>query len=103
MSSLAGMIRLIMGENPDFKGVWFEAKAKDTLPTLNAEQRQDAVRKLGDFVEFDARLKALAEHPAMLRIVRQMLGDREPKMFQDMALIKPPLLGREKPWHQDKA
>ena len=101
--ALAGMIRLIMGENPDFKGVWFEAKAKDILPTLNAEQRQDAVRKLGDFVDFDPRLKALAEHPAMLRIVRQMLGDREPKMFQDMALIKPPLLGREKPWHQDKA
>lgn len=24
-------------------------------------------------------------------------------MFQDMALLKPPRLGREKPWHQDKA
>ena len=30
------------------------------------------------------------------------MGNREPKMFQDMALIKPPG-GREKPWHQDKA
>ena len=101
--ALAGLIHLIMGGNPEFKGVWFEAKAKDILPTLNAEQRQDAVRKLGDFVNFDARLKALAEHPAMLEVVRTMLGDKEPMMFQDMALIKPPLLGREKPWHQDKA
>ena len=24
-------------------------------------------------------------------------------MFQDMALIKPPKIGREKPWHQDMA
>jgi hypothetical protein len=24
-------------------------------------------------------------------------------MFQDMALLKPPMLGREKPWHQDHA
>jgi len=101
--ALTGLIGLIMGENPEFKGVWFEAKAKAILPTLNAEQRQDGVRKLGDFVNFDARLKALAEHPAMLKVVRKFLGDREPMMFQDMALIKPPLLGREKPWHQDKA
>jgi phytanoyl-CoA hydroxylase len=35
--------------------------------------------------------------------VQKLLGGAEAEMFQDMALIKPPRLGREKPWHQDKA
>ena len=26
-----------------------------------------------------------------------------PELFQDQALLKPPLIGREKPWHQDNA
>ena len=32
----------------------------------------------------------------------QILG-AAPEMFQDMALLKPPRIGREKPWHQDLA
>lgn len=98
-----GLVDLIMGKRPDFTHIYFEGKAKDILPTLNAEQRQDAVRKIGNFVEFDARLKALSHHPEMIAVVRRLMGGAEPGMFQDMALIKPPLLGREKPWHQDKA
>ena len=35
--------------------------------------------------------------------LEQFLGGAKAEMFQDMALIKPPRLGREKPWHQDKA
>ena len=101
--ALAGLIGLVMGANPAFKGVWFEAKAREILPTLSPEQREDAVRKLGAFVDFDPRLKAMSAHPALLKVVRTLLGDREPAMFQDMALMKPPRLGREKPWHQDKA
>ena len=99
----AGLIALIMGSRPDFKHLWFEAQAKDILPTLNADQRQDAVRKLAHFVEFDARLKAISHHAKLWSILRTLVGGREPEMFQDMALIKPPRLGREKPWHQDQA
>ncbi len=97
---LQGMEDLIMGKNPAFKGVHFEAAAREILPTLGLEQRQDAVRKISNFVEYDARLKALAYHPQLLAVLRQLLGD-EPILFQDMGLIKPPRLGREKPWHQD--
>ena len=78
-------------------------KARDLLPTLSAEQRQDVVRKLWHFVDFDARLKAISHHPQMLAAITALMGGRAPFMFQDMALIKPPRLGREKPWHQDKA
>jgi len=95
-----GLTGLIMGARPDFKGVMFENAAREILPTLGLEQRQDAVRKLSGFVNFDGRLEALAYHPKLMGILRTLLGD-EPVLFQDMALLKPPRLGREKPWHQD--
>lgn len=101
--AIAGLVHLIMGGNPEFRGVWFEAKAAEILPTLQAEARQDAVRKLAYFVEHDARLKAISHHPKLLEAIVRLLGGNQPEMFQDMALIKPPRLGREKPWHQDHA
>ena len=102
-SGIAGLLHLIMGGNPKFDGLQFEAKAQEVLPTLSLEQRQDAVRKLWFFSDFESRLKALCSHPALLAAVGRLLGGAEPEMFQDMALVKPPRLGREKPWHQDHA
>lgn len=102
-SALQGLQDLIMGKNPEFKGVVFEAAARDKLSTLSLGERQDAVRKLMSFVEYDSRLKALSHHPKLLQAVSQMNGGKAPALFQDMALTKPPRLGREKPWHQDNA
>jgi phytanoyl-CoA hydroxylase len=101
--ALQGLLDLVAGRRPDFKEIVFEAQAHELLPTLTLDQRQDAVRKLWHFVAFEPRLDAIAHHPAMLRAIKALLGNRAPHMFQDMALIKPPRLGREKPWHQDKA
>ncbi|KXU34301.1 hypothetical protein AXK12_07430 [Cephaloticoccus capnophilus] len=99
----AELIDLIMGKMPDFKGISFEAKARGILPMLSVDQRQDAVRKLQNFVNYAPVLHALAFHPALVRVMRQVLGGAAPKLIQDMALIKPPHIGREKPWHQDNA
>ena len=101
--ALQGLIDLVMGKNPAFKEVYFEAKAREVLPKLAPEQRLDYVRKLNEFVEYDARLKALAYHPGLLQIVRRMVGSDNIVLSSDMALLKPPRLGREKPWHQDMA
>lgn len=101
-AGLEGLQALIMGSRPDFKGIIFESKAKEILPTLTLEQRQDAVRKICHFVSFEPRLHALAYHSRLLAAVRELIDD-EPHMFQDMGLIKPPRIGREKPWHQDHA
>jgi phytanoyl-CoA hydroxylase len=101
--AMDGLMDLVMGRRPDFKHVWFEAAAKEKLATLGPEERLDAVRKIGMFVDYEPRLKALSHHPALLGAVARLLGDREPMMFQDMALLKPPRIGREKPWHQDHA
>jgi phytanoyl-CoA hydroxylase len=99
-AAVDGLTDLIMGSRPDFKGISFENGVREILHTLGLEQRQDCVRKLASFVNFDARLHALAYHPKLISIVRTLIGD-EPVLFQDMALLKPPRLGREKPWHQD--
>lgn len=101
--AMEGLMDLVMGKRPDFKDVWFEAAAKEKLAQLGPDERLDAVRKLGNFVEYDSRLKALSHHAGLLAVVSRLLGDRSPFMFQDMALLKPPRIGREKPWHQDHA
>lgn len=101
--AIAGLSDLIMGRVPGFKGIWFEAAAKDRLPHMSLNERQDVVRKLMDFARFEPRLKAISHHPKLLSAVTRLIGDQPPEMFQDMALLKPPRLGREKPWHQDHA
>ena len=102
-AGLTGLVDLIDGKNPDFKGLQFENAVKDKLVTLSAEEKVDAIRKLFYYVEFDPRLKALAFQPKLLAVLRRIIGEDELDMFQDMALIKPPRIGREKPWHQDMA
>jgi phytanoyl-CoA hydroxylase len=97
-----GLLDLIAGRNPDFDWIEVEAAAKEQWPTLAGEERQDAVRKLMAFTRFDARLLHIAENPQLLALLQCLLG-ATPERFQDMALIKPPEVGREKPWHQDCA
>lgn len=100
--ALEGLLDLIDGKVPEFDGIQFEAWARDRLDTIAREEKQDYIRKLMAFTPYDARLNAIANHPALLAIIRKLVSD-EPQKFQDMALLKPPSGGREKPWHQDKA
>jgi len=101
-AGIDGLAHLVIGGNPDFHEVQFETWAADRLDQMDALQRVDAVRKLMYFTRYDARLKAMATHPRLLQVIETILGEK-PRMFQDMALLKPPYGGREKPWHQDKA
>ncbi len=100
-AGLNGLDDLLGGRNPAFNGVMLEKAAADESDTLRA--RLDRVRKLFYYVKYDARLEVLSRHPAVLAVVRTLLDGREPVLFQDMALLKPPQIGREKPWHQDHA
>lgn len=99
--ALDGLTDLIAGKVPAFTNIQFRGDVRDRLEQLTLEERIDAVRRLLYFVEYDARLISIAQHPALLAAVEKMLG-APPKLFQSMALIKPPR-GREKPWHQDHA
>jgi phytanoyl-CoA hydroxylase len=100
--ALSGLDDLVMGRREGYDGISFEAKSRELLPTLTLENRLDAVRKFWKFTEYEPRLKAIAEHPKLMGVLRRILLET-PRMFQDMALVKPPKIGREKPWHQDHA
>jgi ectoine hydroxylase-related dioxygenase (phytanoyl-CoA dioxygenase family) len=100
-SGLDGLAELIAGRVPEFQNIQFTAEVRDRLDSLSFEERMDSVRRLLYFVDYEARTKAIANHPKLLAVVSRLLG-AEATMFQDMALIKPPN-GREKPWHQDHA
>jgi len=100
--ALAGLLDLVDGHVPGFRGIQFEARGKELAPSAPAEVQQDYVRKLWMFCAHEPRLRAVAEDPALLAVVSRLM-DATPAMFQDQALLKPPLGGREKPWHQDNA
>lgn len=101
-TALAGMDDLVMGRHEGFNGIVYESKASELIPTLPLEQRLDAIRKFWKFLAFEPRLQAMASAPKLLKVLESLLGGA-PVLFQDMALIKPPKIGREKPWHQDHA
>ena len=100
---LDGLLHLISGEVADFNGVMYERAASGVpVDEMAPEQRQDYVRKFMWFEQHDARLHQMAHHPKLLAAVERIIGET-PFLFQDMALLKPPHIGREKPWHQDHA
>lgn len=61
------------------------------------------VRKFMWFVQEHDDLKYLANrHPRISAVLEGLLGPSA-LLYQDMALVKPPYVGSEKPWHQDNA
>ena len=102
-AALEGVRDLVLGNVPGFDGVQFERAVRDRLDELTGDERIDGIRKLSGFVRWDDRLAELADDPALRGTVRRLLGGREPHLFQDMGLSKPPRIGAEKPWHQDCA
>lgn len=100
-ASLETIDRLITGGQ--WKGTMYEAAARASLDAMTVEQRRDAVRKLA-FFDREARECGLpVDQPRLVRFVSQLMDDRAPALFQTMTLLKPPRIGREKPWHQDHA
>jgi phytanoyl-CoA hydroxylase len=80
----------------------FESEARGKVESATAEERLDYVRKFMVFYHLDSRIKEMAYKPELMRFVQKLLG-AEAEVYQDMALLKPPGIGREKPWHQDHA
>jgi phytanoyl-CoA hydroxylase len=102
-AAIDGWEQLVAGGVPGYTGCQFEAFVADRIETLTVAERRLALRKLVLFVDHEPRLHDLAFDPDTLAVVSRLIGGKKPYMFQDMALSKPPLKGREKPWHQDSA
>ena len=100
--ALAGMTHLMDGKCPDFRAIQFEPTLVKRKNEMDAEERRNAIRKVFRFVDHEPRMKAMAAHSGLISVLEQIIGDT-PALFQDMALVKPPRYGSEKPWHQDCA
>lgn len=61
------------------------------------------VRKIMNFDQEHPAFDAIANGPHKLKTLLETLLGPAPQLFQSMALIKPPHIGTEKPWHQDNA
>lgn len=99
---LDALFQLTVRELPPKSQLQYENLAAGKIESLAPEQRLDYIRKLMWFVDLDPRIEAMAYEPRLMKIVEHLLG-AEAEMFQEMALLKPPGIGREKPWHQDHA
>jgi phytanoyl-CoA hydroxylase len=67
---------------------------------LSPAEREFFIRKYMDFVPDAPALRMAAMHRRLHALLDQLLGCGR-VLFQEMALVKPPLIGSEKPWHQD--
>jgi hypothetical protein len=80
-------------------GIQFE---REYTPDVNDPELELKVRKFQWYVDQHPLLQRLESSAAVRGPITSLLGS-SPIMFQDMALVKPPYIGREKPWHQDNA
>ena len=96
----AGIRDLLLRRGAD--NIMVETAVRDRFAAMTDEERLDSVRKLMPVVAFDARLKAASEDAGLLAVLERLMGE-PPALSQDQAMLKPPRIGREKPWHQDMA
>lgn len=73
-----------------------------SLAPETPEARELRVRKVFDFTHHDPRLQTLTMQARLRGMLDHLIGP-ESRLIQDMALLKPPKVGSEKPWHQDTA
>lgn len=101
-AAIDALVGLIVNPPADWTGLQFERSAAEKLDELDAEAKQQAVRKLMHYCDLAEPLSAVRDDPTLRSLVSRLMSGREPKCFQEMALLKGPG-GREKPWHQDNA
>lgn len=102
-------------EGFELKGGWVRStsnrfhvqfEGKQPVSDLNAQTDEEIelrVRKLMCYCEASSFFREMSvNHPRIRGVVESLIG-AAPILFQDMALVKPPFIGSEKPWHQDNA
>jgi phytanoyl-CoA hydroxylase len=77
---------------------------KNAAPTGSDDPELELkIRKYHNFVQYDSHLGFLAKSQSKIQGVLNGLIGTNPILMQNMALVKPPFYGSEKPWHQDDA
>lgn len=67
------------------------------------EEITNHVRKFWAFCDEDTVFQEMISAGSRLHGMVETLLGRDPILFQEMALVKPALVGSAKPWHQDNA
>ena len=92
-------------------GWWFAGDSSLYMQFEPGYEPQDAdtgdlelkLRKLQEYHDKHPHFVYLStQHARIQGVLTSMLG-ASPLLFQSMALVKPPRIGSEKPWHQDNA
>jgi phytanoyl-CoA hydroxylase len=101
------------GMTGNYDGAWFFRPGsraslgfEHSYDALSATESDDQilarVRKAAYYETEHPFFAELVESPKIKGIAEALLGE-EAVLFQTMALVKPALIGSEKPWHQDNA
>ena len=69
---------------------------------LSFEESELKIRKLHGYSQEHATFISMTQHPRINGFIEQILQE-EAILQGDIALVKPPFIGSEKPWHQDNA
>jgi phytanoyl-CoA hydroxylase len=101
-SATAGLVDVLQGRVEGKVGRQEEPFYVDGQVDERVTDPELRVRKLWSFCKVEPRLAAIAAHVRVRAVVDQLI-EPDSRMVQDMALVKPPYHGSEKPWHQDTA
>lgn len=74
----------------------------DLEPTQDKNRKGLAFRKIGGLSELTEAFGRLMRHHRILDVLHTIIGPTI-HLWRDVAMMKPALVGREKPWHQDSA
>ena len=102
VSACAEALDDLARRRPDGIGVQDEPYFQKDADGAKAIEAPLRVRKLWKFAGVSPTLGAMIRAPRLTAILDQLIGPGA-RMIQDMALMKPPHRGAEKPWHQDNA
>ncbi len=98
----AGALDDLARRRPEGVGIQDEPYYQTGGDASQAVPPELRVRKLWKFAGVDPVLGGAVAAPRITAILDQLIGPGA-RMIQDMALMKPPHRGAEKPWHQDNA
>jgi Protein involved in biosynthesis of mitomycin antibiotics/polyketide fumonisin len=99
-----GLDDLLHARLPGYEGILQpEYEYRERWPEMSQAEKAAATRKVWRFVDYEPRNRRIAiGHPVLEGLITKLLGEPA-HLIQDMALLKPPHIGSEKPWHQDAA
>jgi len=100
--AITGLENCTSGKYPDFDGFQYEQVKGVELESLSPEQRKKQIRKLMYFLPHEKLFKSITSDVKFLTVIQKLIN-AIPEIYVDQALFKSPLIGREKPWHQDHA